>query len=169
MFSRRWTKKVIGRIVCDHISYFLTVIYRDHCSLARTLPSCRGEHPEKEEDMRNTMALALIAALLSGGCATAKSNWETAAFGAALADIASTGAALEGGNAKEANPIYGSNPSAEKMLALNLGVYGGIWALTRNMDEVQKQRMWRAVTVLRLVVAGWNMSQSGCACFKITF
>lgn len=118
--------------------------------------------------MKKLMALTLMTALLSG-CATASSNWETAAMGAALADIASTGAALEDGGFEEANPIYGSNPSAEKMLALNLGVYGGIWALTRNMDEVEKQKMWRAVTILRLVVAGWNLSQNGCACFKLKF
>lgn len=118
--------------------------------------------------MKKLMALTLMMALLSG-CATASSNWETAAMGAALADIASTGGALERDGFKEANPIYGSNPSSEKMVALNLGVYGGIWALTRNMDEVEKQKIWRAVTILRLVVAGWNMSQTGCACFKLKF
>lgn len=114
------------------------------------------------------VAMVLGAALLSG-CASTSSRWETVAVGAALADIASTGGALEKGGFKEANPIYGSNPSSETMLALNAGVYGGIWALSRDMDPVQRQKMWRTVAIVRLLVAGYNLSQNGCACFSISF
>lgn len=119
--------------------------------------------------MKRLMALSLVCALL-GGCATASSKWEVAAVGAAVADLASTQAALAKGGFREANPMYGSDrPSAERMLAINAAVYGGVWALTRDLDPVQKQRMWRAVAVLRLLAAGWNMSQNGCACFKVSF
>jgi hypothetical protein len=119
--------------------------------------------------MKKLIALSLVCAL-SGGCATASSKWEVAAMGAAVADLASTQAALSKGGFREANPMYGSGqPSAEKMLAINAAVYGGVWALTRTLDPVQKQRMWRTVAVLRLLAAGWNVSQNGCACFKASF
>lgn len=114
------------------------------------------------------LAALLVLTLFASGCATSGSRWEIAALGAALADIGSTGGGLANG-AREANPVYGGSPSAEKMLAINLGVYAGVWSMTRNRDEVIQQRVWRNVTVLRLLVTGWNLSQSGCACFKFTF
>lgn len=114
------------------------------------------------------LAALLVILVFAGGCATSGSRWEIAALGAALADIGSTGGGLANG-AREANPIYGDDPSAEKMLAVNLAVYGGVWSLTRNHDEVRQQRMWRTVTIVRLLVTGWNLSQSGCACFRFTF
>lgn len=114
------------------------------------------------------LAALLVLLVFTGGCASSGSRWEIAALGAALADIGSTGGGLANG-AREANPIYGENPSAEKMLAVNLGVYAGVWSMTRNRDEVIQQRMWRNVTIVRLLVTGWNLSQSGCACFKFTF
>ena len=114
------------------------------------------------------LAALLVILVFTGGCASSGSRWEIAALGAALADIGSTGGGLANG-AREANPIYGQSPSAEKMLAINLGVYTGVWSMTRNRDEVIQQRMWRNVTILRLLVTGWNLSQSGCACFKFTF
>lgn len=115
--------------------------------------------------MRSTAALMILLTFLSG-CATSQSRWDTAAVGAALADIASTGGALSQGGFREANPVYGDQPSAEKMLAVNLGAYAGVWALTRNMDPVEQQKVWRMVTILRLVVTGWNMSQNG---FTLSF
>ncbi|HEX2225338.1 MAG TPA: hypothetical protein VHN15_14150 [Thermoanaerobaculia bacterium] len=111
----------------------------------------------------------LLAGLSTSGCATAESRWEYAAVGAAMADVASTQSALETGGFREANPVYGSDVSAEKMLAINAGLYGGIWALTRNLDPVQQQKIWRTVTIIRLLAAGWNVSQQGCACFKVSF
>jgi hypothetical protein len=114
------------------------------------------------------LAALLVITLLASGCATSGSRWELAALGAALADIGSTGGGLANG-AREANPIYGQSPSAEKMLAINLGAYAGVWSMTRNRDEVAQQRMWRNVTIIRLLVTGWNLSQSGCACFRFTF
>jgi hypothetical protein len=115
--------------------------------------------------MRSITAL-IIALMLLSGCATASSNWETAAVGAALADIASTGGALSKEGFREANPVYGSQPSAGKMLALNAGVYAGVWALTREINPVERQKVWRAVTILRLLVTGWNLSQNG---FSLSF
>ena len=114
------------------------------------------------------LAALLVILVFTGGCASSGSRWEIAALGAALADIGSTGGGLANG-AREANPIYGQSPSAEKMLAINLGVYAGVWSMTRNRDEAIQQRMWRNVTVLRLLVTGWNLSQSRCACFRFTF
>lgn len=114
------------------------------------------------------LAVLLVILVFTGGCASSGSRWEIAALGAALADIGSTGGGLANG-AREANPIYGQSPSSEKMLAINLGVYAGVWSMTRNRDELIQQRVWRNVTVLRLLVTGWNLSQSGCACFKFTF
>lgn len=114
------------------------------------------------------LAALLVILVFASGCATSSSQWEIAALGAALADIGSTGGGLANG-AREANPVYGESPSAEKMLAINLGVYAGVWSMARNRDEVVQQRMWRNVTIIRLLVTGWNLSQSGCACFKFTF
>lgn len=110
--------------------------------------------------MRSICAL-LIALTLLSGCATATSNWQSAAVGAALADIASTGAALSKDGFKEGNPVYGESPSSSKMLALNAGVYAGVWALTREMNPVERQKVWRAVTILRVLVAGWNLTRNG--------
>jgi hypothetical protein len=117
--------------------------------------------------MRRLGAL-LVIALFASGCATSGSKWEIAALGAALADIGSAGGGLANG-ASEANPVYGESPSAEKMLAINAGIYAGVWSATRNHDELVQQKVWRTVTILRLLVTGWNLSQSGCACFKFTF
>jgi hypothetical protein len=110
--------------------------------------------------MRSIVALMTALTLLTG-CATANSKWETAAVGAALADIASTGGGLSKGEFQEANPALGKGPSPGKMLALNAGVYAGVWALTREVNPVERQKVWRAVTVLRLLVAGWNLSKNG--------
>lgn len=132
--------------------------------------ACGEFLPEGKEAPVKQLAIApLLCALLSVGCATADSRWEMAAVGAAVADLASTRSALENGGAKEANPVYGDDPSAEKMLALNAGLYSGIWAYTRRLDPVQRQKVWRTVTILRLVATGWNISQHGCLCFKISF
>lgn len=117
--------------------------------------------------MKPFPVLVAITLLLSG-CATSSSRWEVAALGASLADIGSTGNGLESGF-REANPIYGENPSVEKMLAVNLGMYAGVWYMTRNSDDVVKQRNWRTFTLIRLLAAGWNLSQTGCACFKFSF
>ena len=116
------------------------------------------------------MKLAALLGILvfASGCATSGSRWEIAALGAALADIGSTGGGLANG-AREANPVYGESPSAETMLAINLGVYAGVWSMTRNHDEAIQQKVWRNVTIIRLLVTGWNLSQSRCACFKFTF
>jgi hypothetical protein len=109
----------------------------------------------------------MIALTLLTGCATASSRWETAAVGAALADIASTGGALSKGEQfQEGNPVYGKSPSSGKMLALNAGAYAGVWALTREIAPIERQKVWRAVTILRLLVAGWNLSKSG---FSLNF
>jgi len=113
-------------------------------------------------------AALLVIALSAAGCATVDSRWEVAAMGAAVAEIGSTGGGLANG-AEEANPVYGESPSAKKMLAINLGVYAGIWAITQHEDKLIQQKVWRFVTVVRLLVTGWNLSQSGCACFKFTF
>lgn len=114
------------------------------------------------------LASLLVIALSASGCATSDSRWELAAVGAAVAEIGSTGGGLANG-AREANPIYGESPSAEEMLAINLGAYAGIWYMTRNEDKLIQQKVWRTVTIIRLLVTGWNLSQSGCACFKFTF
>jgi len=55
------------------------------------------------------------------------------------------------------------------MLAVNLAAFGGVWALTRDLDVRQRQRIWRTVALLRLAAAGWNLRQSGCACFRLSF
>jgi hypothetical protein len=110
--------------------------------------------------MRKLITLVLMIGLLTG-CATANSHWETAAVGTALADIASTGGAMRQGEFQEGNPVYGKNPSSSKMLLLNAGVYAGVWALSRNIDPVERQKLWRTVTVLRMLFAGWNLSQNG--------
>jgi hypothetical protein len=111
--------------------------------------------------MRRMISLVIVISLLTG-CATANSHWETAAVGAALADVASTGGALrQDGQFHEANPIYGKNPSSSKMLLLNVGVYAGVWALSQRIDPVERQKLWRTVTFLRLLATGWNMSQTG--------
>lgn len=115
--------------------------------------------------MRNVSVYLLVIIMAAGGalsgCATAESKWQSAAIGAALIDIGSTGGALKQEGFKEANPVFGEQPSVGKMAAINLGVYTGVWALTRKMDPVEKQKMWRNVTILRLLVAGWNLSQNG--------
>lgn len=118
--------------------------------------------------MRHITALFLIA-LLCTGCATSSSRWELAAVGATLADIGSTGGAMEQGM-KEQNPIYGSNPDSGQMIALNALILGGVWFLTRNMDDEARQKVWRNVAVIRMAAAAWNVSQTGGAGgFKITF
>lgn len=111
--------------------------------------------------MRKMITLVLITGLLTG-CATANSHWETAAVGAALADVASTGGAMrQEGQFQEGNPIYGKHPSSSRMLMLNAGIYAGVWVLSRNVDPVERQKLWRTVTFLRILAAGWNISQSG--------
>jgi hypothetical protein len=125
----------------------------------------------QEAAMRSIIAL-LIALSVPTSCATASSHWEAAAVGAALADIASTGGGVDrsqGGQFRESNPVYGSNPSSGKMLAVNAGLYAGIWALTREVNPVQRQKVWRAVTILRLLVAGYNVSQTGGLTFNLSF
>lgn len=114
------------------------------------------------------LAIMVAAGGTLSGCATAESKWESAAIGAALIDIGSTGGALRQEGYKEANPIFGEQPSVGKMAAINLGAYTGIWALTRKLDPVEKQKMWRNVAILRLLVAGWNLSQNGIS-FSIKF
>ncbi|HEV2856162.1 MAG TPA: hypothetical protein VHC97_25460 [Thermoanaerobaculia bacterium] len=109
----------------------------------------------------SALVLAVTMVVLQTGCATSASHWEKAAVGAALADIASTGGAMSKPGFKEANPIYGPQPTSGKMLAVNAGVYAGVWALTRDLNPVQRQRLWRTVTVLRLLVVGWNLSKNG--------
>ena len=122
--------------------------------------------------MRNINVYLLVIMVAAGGslsgCATAESKWQSAAIGAALIDIGSTGGALRQEGFKEANPVFGDRPSVGKMAAVNLGVYTGVWALTRKMDPVDKQKMWRNVTILRLLVASWNFSQNGVS-FSIKF
>ena len=117
--------------------------------------------------MRRIMVLLTIS-LFSFGCATGQSRWELAAMGAAVVDLGSTGGALDNGF-KEANPVYGQSPSVEKMLALNAGVYAGVWYLTKGMQPETRQKVWRNVALIRLAAAAWNLSQNGCACFKISF
>jgi hypothetical protein len=118
--------------------------------------------------MRHTIALLLIA-LLGTGCATAGSRWELAAVGASLADIASTGGAMEQGM-KEQNPVYGDSPSSGQMLALNAVILAGVWYLTRNMEDEARQKVWRNVAVIRMAASAWNLSQSGSGGgFKISF
>lgn len=127
------------------------------------------------------MAVFLIATLSMTGCATTTgfstgsdlkpgsgSKWEAVAFGAALMDVGSTGGALEKGF-QEANPIYGSSPSSEEMLAVNLGLHAGLSALTRSMDPESRRKTWRTIALIRLLAAGWNLSQNGCACFSFSF
>lgn len=111
---------------------------------------------------------ALLLALALSGCATASSRWELVAAGAALADIGSTGTGLERGG-EEANPLYGASPSAGRVLALNVAAYAGTWALVRHQSPRARQRVWRNVTVLRLAVTAWNLSQAGCFCFRFSF
>ncbi|HEV8579829.1 MAG TPA: hypothetical protein VGX68_12205 [Thermoanaerobaculia bacterium] len=119
--------------------------------------------------MRQLAALFVIITMLSG-CATAGSRWEVAAVGAAVADLASTQSALGSSNGlQEGNPVMGRQPSAQKMLALNAGLYGGLWLFSRHMPPVQRQKIWRTVTIVRVLAAGWNLSQNGCACFKVSF
>jgi hypothetical protein len=110
--------------------------------------------------MRTLSVLAIFLTLFSG-CAATSSRWEHAALGATLADIASTGGAFAKGGFQEANPIYGKNPSSGKMLALNVGVYAGVWAYTHNLDSEERQRVWRNVTLLRLLATAWNLTQNG--------
>lgn len=119
--------------------------------------------------MRHLTALVVIAALLSTGCATSNSRWEMAAVGATLADIASTGGAMDQGM-KEQNPLYGSNPDSGQMIAINAIILGGVWLLTRNMDEEARQKVWRNVAVIRMAAAAWNVGQTGGGGgFKISF
>jgi len=111
----------------------------------------------------------LPALLLHSACATANSKWQTVARAAAVADLGSTSAALEQDRLREGNPLLGDHPSVERMLAVNLAAFGGVWALTRDLDVRQRQRIWRTVALLRLAAAGWNLRQSGCACFRLSF
>lgn len=114
-------------------------------------------------------AAALLALLLSTtGCATASSRWELVAASAALADIGSTGAGLEHGG-KEANPLYGPDPSVGRVLALNAAAYAGTWAMVRHQSPRTQQQVWRNVAILRLAVTAWNLSQAGCLCFRFSF
>lgn len=118
--------------------------------------------------MRQSVALVLIT-LLFTGCATSGSHWELAAVGASLADIASTGGAMEQGM-KEQNPAYGDSPSSGQMIALNAAILAGVWFLTRNMDDEARQKVWRNVAVIRMAASAWNLSQSGSGGgFKISF
>ena len=117
--------------------------------------------------MKLTTALLTLLFILTG-CATSTSRWEVVAAGAALADIGSTGAALSRGG-EEGNPVYGRSPSFRQMLVLNAAAGAGTWAMTRHLSRHHQQQVWRNVAVLRLLVTAWNLSQSGCACFKFSF
>lgn len=114
------------------------------------------------------LAAFLVVVVALCGCATSQSRWEIAALGAALADIGSTGAGLENGG-REVNPVYGENPSVERILAVNLALHAGIFYTSRDADPAARQKIWRNVTILRLLVAGWNLSQSRCACLRFSF
>ncbi|HYU35278.1 MAG TPA: hypothetical protein VEW48_24255 [Thermoanaerobaculia bacterium] len=116
--------------------------------------------------MRQLTALILISVLFAG-CATSGSRWEMAAVGASLADLGSTGGAVEQGM-KEQNPLYGSNPSSGQMIAINAVILAGVWYLTRNMEDDARQKVWRNVAVIRMAAAAWNLSQSGGG-FKLSF
>lgn len=123
--------------------------------------------PEPARRKPSRAALLLPALLLLSSCVSQGSRWEIAAAAAALADIGTTGGALANG-ATEANPVYGKSPSPAQVFTLNAGAYGATWALIRHLDPVNRQRVWRAVTVVRLLATAWNLNQ-GCVCFKVTW
>ena len=118
---------------------------------------------------RMSLLAILPALLLLSACATAHSKWQALAVGSAVVDLGSTQAALQKDGLREGNPLYGERPSIERMLAVNLAAFGSVWVLTRNLEAEQRQRIWRNVAILRLLVAGWNVRQSGCACFRLSF
>ncbi|HEV8582153.1 MAG TPA: hypothetical protein VGX68_24045 [Thermoanaerobaculia bacterium] len=117
---------------------------------------------------RNDLLAILPTLFLLSACATAPSKWQTLALGSAVLDLGSTGAALQKDGLREGNPLYGERPSIERILVVNLAAYGGVWALTRDLKAEQQRRIWRNVAILRLLVTGWNLRQSGCACFRLS-
>jgi len=89
--------------------------------------------------------------------------WFGAAVGGQLADTASTASALDRG-CKEANPLFGSDPSTGTIVAVKLGVLVLAYATTEYWtpaESRQSARNWvyGALGLTGFAAAGWNSAQ----------
>jgi len=89
--------------------------------------------------------------------------WFASTIGGRAADIASTQYALNNGGCKEANPIYGDNPSTGKMILISAAVVGATWlAVEYWIDEEDREiaRNWiyGLQAAISVSVAAHNMS-----------
>ena len=89
--------------------------------------------------------------------------WFGAAVGGQLADTASTARALDRG-CKEANPLFGSDPSTGTIVLVKVGVLALAYATTEYLvpeDSRQSSRNWiyGALGVTGLAAGAWNSAQ----------
>jgi len=115
-------------------------------------------------------ALAIALVMLSG-CASMRPNadeWtdqERVAFGlsttAHLADMGTTMAALDGGRCSEANPIYGSNPSDETLIAVKALAIGLEYAYYNSPASSGPNSHWIGYVTAALIGSAvvWNLNQ----------
>ena len=89
--------------------------------------------------------------------------WFGAAVGGQLADTVSTARALDRG-CREANPLFGSDPSTGTIVVIKLGVLALAYATTEYWVPAESRRSARnwvygALGLTGFAAAGWNSTQ----------
>lgn len=116
-----------------------------------------------EEFSRPHKAQIAYSARSDGSWTNWNKFWLSAAVGGQVADTVSTARALDRG-CKEANPLFGSNPSTGTIVAFKIGALGLAYLVTEYWlpeESRQSARNWvyGALGAAGFAAAGWNSAQ----------
>lgn len=105
------------------------------------------------------MRILVLATLIISGCATLQPG-EGEALVALGADVGTSYAGIQGHEAEELNPLYGSGQEAVVTSAVvGLVLHYMIRGWLQNQPERVQLKTWRYVSFVRFTVAGWNAGQ----------